>query len=133
MDKVFLSGRFTREHDIRYSQSTEPLMIVSNSLAVPRQKKGETDFVNIKAFGKTAENIKSYFSKGSLIFVECHVQTGSYEKDGRTVYTTDFIIDRFDFSGEKQDAPAYKEAPKQQNNECFYEIDESLDDEDLPF
>lgn len=126
MNNVFLSGRFTREHDIKYSQSAEPFAILSNRLAVPRRKKGETDFLSIKAFGKTAENINKYFKKGNLIFVECHVQTGSYEnKDGKKIYTTDFVVDNFHFSGEKRE--------NENRDNKFYDIDKEFAEADLPF
>jgi single-strand DNA-binding protein len=67
------------------------------------QGKKTADFPRFKAFGKTAENISLYFSKGSLMLVESRVQTDSYKNDkGDTVYTTDFIVDKFHFVGEKK-------------------------------
>lgn len=131
MNNVILCGRFTREHDMRYSQGTEPLAILSNSIAVGRKfKKGETDFINVKAFGKTAENISKFFSKGRLILIRGHIQTGSYEKEGAKVYTTDVIIDDFEFTGEKA-----QEQLGQSNSQVdgFNAVAETIDDDDLPF
>jgi len=133
MNNVILCGRFTRDHDLRYSQASEPMAILSNSLAVGRKyKKDETDFINIKAFGKTAENINKFFSKGRLILIRGHIQTGSYEnKEGRKIYTTDVIIDDFEFTGEKKqesNSPTYTPQPE------YAAISEDvLEDDDLPF
>jgi len=133
MNNVILCGRFTRDHDLRYSQAAEPMAILSNSLAVGRKyKRDETDFINVKAFGKTAENINKFFSKGRLILIRGHIQTGSYEnKEGRKIYTTDVIIDDFEFTGEKKqenDSPAYTPQPE------YAAISEDvLEDDDLPF
>ena len=41
--------------------------------------------------------IKKYFGKGNGILVEGHIQTGSYEKDGKKVYTTDVVVERVEF------------------------------------
>lgn len=49
-------------------------------------------------WGKTAENIGNYFHKGNRIAITGHIQTGSYEnKEGTRVYTTDVVVDSFDF------------------------------------
>lgn len=53
------------------------------------------DFVSFKAFGQQAEFLVNYFHKGDTIFIERgHIATGSYEKDGETIYTTDLVADR---------------------------------------
>ena len=106
LNKVFLLGRITKDLELKYSQSNVALL--SFSVAVNRKfvKEGEekqADFIMCKAFGKTAENINNFFGKGKLILVEGRIQTGSYEKDGQRVYTTDVIVDGFDFTGEKKD------------------------------
>ena len=71
-------------------------------LAVNRKYKREgensADFLNVVAFGKTAETIQKYFRKGDLILVSSHVQTGTYKnKDGINVNTVDYIVDSFEF------------------------------------
>ena len=50
------------------------------------------------AFGKTGEIIAQYLTKGRQLAISGSIQTGSYEaKDGTRRYTTDVIIDSFDF------------------------------------
>ena len=99
MNKVVMCGNITRELEINQSQSG--MSILKFSVALQRMKKDDgADFVNCIAFGKTAETINQYMSKGSKILFEGHVQTGSYDnKEGNKVYTTDFVVDRFEFVG----------------------------------
>jgi single-strand DNA-binding protein len=98
MNKVMLIGRVTKDIDLRFGK--DGMAIAKFSVAVNRMKKGEVDYPNCIAFGKTAETIANYMSKGSQIGIEGHIQTGSYtNKEGNKVYTTDVIVDRFDFVG----------------------------------
>ncbi len=100
MNKVVLIGRVTRDPELRYTASNIPN--VRFTLAVNRtfqNQSGETeaDFVPIVVWRKQAENVKKYVSKGSLVAVEGRIQTGSYEKDGQRVYTTDVVADNVQF------------------------------------
>ena len=98
MNKTMLLGRVTKDIELKFGK--DGMAIAKFSVAVNRMKKGETDFINCIAFGKTAETIANYIKKGSQIGIEGHIQTGSYtNKDGHKVYTTDVIVDRFDFVG----------------------------------
>ena len=63
-----------------------------------RDGEPDADFLNCISFGKQAEIISKYFTKGMKIALVCHVQTGNYtNKDGIKVYTTDFVVDEFEF------------------------------------
>ena len=101
MNKVFLVGRLTRDPELRYGASNNAVM--RTSIAVDRQftnqnGEREADFINIVAFGNRAETMKKYLTKGSQIAVSGRIQTGSYDgSDGKRVYTTDVIIDEFQF------------------------------------
>lgn len=105
MNAVQLVGRFTRDPEIRYTDGGAS--IARFSVAVDRRfaKEGEqsADFINIVAFGKTAEFIEKYFKKGNRIGIVGRIQTGSYKnKDGATVYTTDVIAENVEFVESKQ-------------------------------
>ena len=101
MNSINLIGNLTKDFDLKYSQSGT--VFANGSVAVQRRFKNqkgeyETDFINLKAFGKTAENLANYFSKGSKIGISGSLQTGSYEnKEGQRVYTTDVVIEQFTF------------------------------------
>jgi single-strand DNA-binding protein len=55
------------------------------------------DWPQIVCFGKTAELVELYVKKGYLVGIEGRIQTGSYEKEGRKIYTTDVIANRVQF------------------------------------
>jgi single-strand DNA-binding protein len=105
MNKVGLMGRFTKDLELKYG--TSGTAFLGFTLAVNRsftkaEEEKQSDFIRCKAFGKTAENINSFFVKGNLVIVFGHIQTGSYDKDGQKIYTTEVIVNEFFFSGEKK-------------------------------
>ena len=136
MNVVTLIGRLTRDPQIRYASQSQ--MAVANfTLAVdrPRSRDGqdkEADFPDIVAFGKTAEIIEKYASKGSQIGISGRLQTRSYEKGGRKVYVTEVVAERVELLGRKQDAVKPSDAP-----EGFEKIEDDpfggLIGDDIPF
>lgn len=134
MNKTLLIGRTTKDPDIRYTQSEQPMTIARFNLAVDRRfkKEGEqsADFISCVAFGKTAEFIEKYVFKGTKIAVEGRIQTGSYtNNDGNKVYTTDVVVEQLEFAESKTDS---KSAAKESNDD-FMNVADGLDDEGLPF
>ena len=109
MNKVFLVGRLTRDPELRYSSSN--MAVMRSAIAVDRQfvREGEergADFINIVAFGNRAETMNKYLSKGSQIAVDGRIQTGSYDgTDGKKVYTTDVVVENFQFLDSKGSRP----------------------------
>lgn len=96
MNKAILVGRLTRDPEMRDTQGGTK--VAKFSLAINRRgKDGGTDYINCTAFGKTAELAAQYLSKGSRAGVVGRIQTGSYERDGHKVYTTDVICDEVEF------------------------------------
>lgn len=96
MNKVVLIGRLTKDPELRYSQGG--VASCRFSLAVDRATEG-TDYPSCVVFNKQAENLNKYKKKGDQIAVEGKIQTGKYEKNGQTVYTTDIIADRIEYVG----------------------------------
>jgi single-strand DNA-binding protein len=135
MNAVQLLGRFTRDNEFKELGSTS---VFRNNIAVQRNFKNkdgerESDFINVVAFGKTAELLNQYFDKGQQVAVQGRIQTGSYEKeDGTRVYTTDVVVDQFDFVGSKNDnaQPATATVSKATSSP-FGEVD--FPDDALPF
>ena len=99
MNKCCFIGNLTQEVELGTSKAGKSYL--NNSLAVTRKTGDGTDFLNITAFGKTAEVIHKYFTKGSRIGIEAHAQQSSYEKDGHKVYQITFIVDSIDFCERK--------------------------------
>lgn len=131
MNKVIITNaRLTKDVDLRFAQGSGKA-VARFSIAVNRQfKKDEVDFLNCITFGKMAETISTYFQKGSPINIEGSIQTGKYtNKEGNTVYTTDIIVNGFEFvAGQKKD----NQGPSQSNN-SFDDMIPIDDDGDIPF
>lgn len=94
MNSVNLVGRFTRDLSLSYSK--EGKAVLKSSIAVNRTK-DVTDFINIVAFGKTAELISEYHKKGDLIAVQGSIWTGSYDKEGQKIYTFEVCVNQITF------------------------------------
>ena len=115
MNSVILIGRLTKKPELNYTANQNA--ITRFSIAVDRPKKnGEdtgADFPTIVAWNKTAENVCRYKDKGDQIAVMGRIQTGSYKKDGQTIYTTDIVADRIEFIGSAQTAQPRAETAQQ--------------------
>ena len=105
MNRVDLIGRLTKDAEVRYAQVSSDDQSSSAvgrfTLAVDRKGNG-TDFISCKAFGKTAEFFEKYGMKGTKFAIEGHIQTGSYDKDGVKIYTTDVVVERAEFCESKK-------------------------------
>lgn len=110
MNVVVLMGRFTKDPEVREGENP----IAKFTLAVDRRfKKGEADFINCVAFGKTAEFAQKYFKQGSRAIVNGRIQTGSYtNKDGLKVHTTDVVVENMEFGeSKKTDIDGFMQIP----------------------
>lgn len=101
MNSVNLTGRFTRDPEVRYTDGGSS--IARFSVACDRRYKQEggptADFISCVAFGKTAEFIEKYFRKGMKIEISGRIQTGSYtNQEGNKVYTTDVVAEQVGFA-----------------------------------
>ena len=116
---MHLIGNLTKDNELRQAGQTQ---VLKNTLAVKREfKKDETDFINITAFGKTAELIAKYTQKGSKLYIEGSLQIGSYEKDGIKRQTADIIVRNIEFIGGNK-----------QNKESYF-LGDPTDDGSIPF
>lgn len=100
--QTIIHGRIGKDIECNYSASG--VAVARFPVAVSEKFKGEekTTWYNVTAFKTTAENLAKFFSKGSEIIIVGNMEFGSYEKDGRTVYTSNLIVRMFDFCGPKQ-------------------------------
>lgn len=126
MNKWCGTGRMTKDADIRSAGETT---VGHFTLAVDRRfKKGEADFITCVAFGKTAEWFEKYTHKGMKLEIVGRIQTGSYEKNGVKIYTTDIVVEEANFAESKK---ASEEKP-QQDLDDFVMVPQDVDGE-LPF
>lgn len=141
-------GRITKDPELRQTQSG--VAVVRFTLAVDRQFKNangekETDFLSCQAWRKTAELIGQYCAKGSLVGIQGEVRTGSYEKNGQRVYTTDIMVNNVKFLDSKPSTNngqngAYQQQNAPRNQQPSYQQyeqpsapDNSGIESDLPF
>ena len=154
MNKVILMGRLTKDPDISYTTSNGNQMAIARyTLAVDRRFKrdGEqtADFIRCVAFGRSGEFAEKYFHRGTKIVAEGRIQTGSYQdKEGRTVYTTDVVVENQEFAESKAaserninnsmpmpDEPANANVTGNvpSSNDGFMNIPDNIDNSELPF
>lgn len=107
-NKVTIAGNITR--DIEQRTTPSGVVVASFGVAINSQyksKEGETKknttFVDVEAFGKTAENIAKFFKKGSCIFIEGSLKFEQWEKDGKTNSKLKVTANSFEFVDKKSD------------------------------
>lgn len=137
LNTAIIQGRLGRDIELRYSTGEKATAIARFSLGVTRNFKVpngsyETDWISCVAFGKTAENMEKFFRKGDMVLVSGRIQTGNYTgKDGNKVYTTDVIVNEFQFCGSKKD-DSVNHGTQQTNSDDFMNIADGAEEE-LPF
>jgi single-strand DNA-binding protein len=106
VNSVTLLGNATHDPDLKAVSSGQSVCtfgIATNR--VWKDKKGETqslpEFHNLVAWGKLGESCGKYVKKGKPLFVQGHLKTGTWEKDGAKHSKTEVIVDTISFLGEK--------------------------------
>lgn len=137
MNKVIMMGRLGA--DPEYRQFDDDKGVTNFRIAVQRPfAKDETDWFSCAIFGKRAEIVRDYFSKGDRILVSGYLRNRSYEnRDGVTVTITEINVEDFDFveknSGAAEDSKPRPQAPPKkkpsQNEDEVFGAEED-DDED---
>ena len=158
LNKAMLIGNLGRDPEIRYSQ--QGTAMVNFSIATSEQwndkntgeKQEKTEWHRVVAFGKPAEILEKYLSKGSKVYIEGRLQTRNYEKDGQTHYTTEIVVREFQFLGGRQDnqggggnyqgnsGGGYQQQPDSRNNDQYQnqtapgsDGQQPVPDDDIPF
>lgn len=137
MNKWNGTGRLVRDPEIRYSQGEKPCCFAKFTLAVDRKFKRDNepsaDFIPCTSFGKTAEVIEKYFTKGMKMEVSGEIRTGSYtNKDGVKVYATEIAADEIGFAESKGHSNNQQSSQQVSGNDGFMNIPDGID-EQLPF
>ena len=129
-NKVILIGRLVNTPEL--NKTANDKSVARATLAVNRRYKGqngerEADFVNVVVWGKLAETLASYASKGGLISLDGELRTRRYEKDNVTHYVTEVLCNSFQLL-ESRAQRALRE-----NNAGADLADLLLEEEELPF
>ena len=142
LNKVFLIGNLTRDPELRYTPSGTA--VASFGIAINRnwtaqngEKKEEVCFVDINMFGRRAEVINEYFSKGNPIFIEGRLQFQQWEtKDGQKRNSLRVVAEDFQFIGGKAgtgkgEGSQISDGAGFDNNRSAAPTD--INDEEIPF
>jgi single-strand DNA-binding protein len=137
MQKWIASGRLTRDPEVRYSQGDKSCCFAKFTIAVNRRFKRDNepdaDFINCTAFGKTAEIVEKYFTKGMKMEIVGEIRTGSYtNKDGAKVYTTEIAVEEVGFAESKQNGNSGGQSQQASGSDGFMNIEDGSPEE-LPF
>ena len=146
INRVILTGRLTKEPDLRYTPNGTPVAtftIAVNRTYTNEQGEREADFINCIVWRKSAENVANYLKKGSLVGVDGRIQTRNYEaQDGRRVFVTEVVAESVQFlanasTTNNSSNNQRNQAKRNQNQRItdYYPGAEpiDIDDEDLPF
>lgn len=149
MNLVVLMGRLTQDPELRFLPGNG-MAVSTFTLAVDkglsREKKAEfeqngkptADFIRVRVWGKQAENCANYLAKGRQVLIQGSIETGSYEKEGKRVFTTDVRAARvqfIDWGDKKIGGTSQATSSGSPFDDDFDGIDgfEPIDNSDIPF
>ena len=117
INKAMVYGNLTRDPEMKLlpnGGNVTSMSIATNRVYNDRdgKKQEEVEYHNIVVFGKQAENVAKYLTKGSGAFIEGRLQTRSWDKDGVKMYRTEIVADSVQFGAKSGDStPAKSESP----------------------
>ncbi|WP_025270775.1 single-stranded DNA-binding protein [Hippea sp. KM1] len=130
LNKIMLIGNLTRDPELRYTPAG--LGVASFGIAVNTpigkdeqgNRKTETLFVDVVAFGRQAETIAEYLKKGSLVYIEGRLRYRTWEDpNGNKRSKHEVVLNNFQFLSFKDRADSSQQVP----------VDMPAEDEDIPF
>lgn len=131
INKVILIGNLGKDPEVRYFQSGDG--VANFSVATSKkwkdkesgEQKEQTEWHNVSAFRGLVKVCKDYLHKGDKVYIEGHLKTDKYEKDGVTHYATKIIVDELQMLGGKPNQDKAYENAVPDNSKGF--------DDDIPF
>ena len=139
VNKVILVGRLGKDPELKYTSGGSA--VATFSLATNRQWKGqdgqkaeETMWHNIVAWGRQAEVIKEYMSKGRQIYIEGRISNRSYDdKDGNKRYISEVVVENFQFLGDRSSGAGPSPSTEYDTASAPPQGESNSKDDDLPF
>lgn len=133
MNCVNLVGRLARNPMTGYT--TKGMAVCKFTVAIDRKKKNEdkiTDYINVTAFDKLAENCERFIGKGSLVGIQGYLASGNYEnKHNETIYTLEVNANRVEFLDKKKEQKTEEQHEEEQ--QAFVPEGFTAINEDIPF
>ncbi|MDR1292907.1 MAG: single-stranded DNA-binding protein [Clostridiales Family XIII bacterium] len=121
MNLVVLVGNLTRDPEVRYVQSGTAVAHINIAVNRAYTKEGgpDSDFFRVTLFGKQAELVERYLSKGRKVGIEGRIQNDNYEKEGKTIYRDSIIANRIEFLSPKGGGDQFGGGYGGQDGEAF--------------
>lgn len=141
MNKAMVIGYVGKDPELRYTPGGDAVAnfsIASSERWTDKdgQKQERTEWHNCVVWRKGAELINRYVAKGHRIYVEGKLQTRSWEKDGVKRYSTEIVVEKFEFLQSKSDQTAGNqdsESPQQHHEQPAPAPTSQPIEDDLPF
>lgn len=137
MNKVILTGRLTRDPELRYTTNNKAVcdFTIATNRPVVRDGERVADFINCRVWNKTAENLDKYQAKGNMIAVAGRMQVDNYQdKDGKNRNYTYVLVEDLEYLERKKENNQ-EEVNEFENFSTTTEVQQQFDytDEELPF
>jgi single-strand DNA-binding protein len=138
VNKAILIGRLGKDPELRYTPSGKavtsfPLATTERWTGADGQRNESTTWHNIIAWGKQAELLKEYLSKGREVYIEGRIDNRSYDdKEGNKRYISEVVVQNFSFIGSRGDQDS---SPRSESESPPPPASDDLgsSDDDLPF
>lgn len=118
LNKATIYGNLVRDPEMKAlpsGQNVTNFSVATNQTYKDKDGKQQeqVEYHNVVVFGKTAENVSKYLTKGSAVYIEGRLQTRSWEKDGAKQYRTEIVAENVQFGPKKdsQTTAPEREAP----------------------
>jgi single-strand DNA-binding protein len=131
LNKVMIIGHLGREPEMRYTPSGRP--VTSFSVATTRswnspdgERREETEWFNVVAWGNLAEICKQYLTKGQQVYVEGRLQTRRWEdQEGKKHFNTEVVANEMIMLGDRPKPSGDGTAP--------LSAEPSVEEDEFPF
>lgn len=145
MNRVILTGRITKELEVRYTTNNNAVceFTLATNRPVTRDGEKQADFINCTVFGTQAENLQKYQGKGSLIAVDGEIRVDQWKNEqGENRYKTYVFVSKIEYLGNK---PKEEPAEEKTDGEILRDVVNDVDpyeefgksieitEEELPF
>ena len=135
LNKVQLIGNLTKPIELKAlpnGNKVANFSIVTNRTWKDKdgQKQEDAEFHNVVAFGKQAEVLAQYAVKGQQFYIEGRLQTRKWEKDGVDRYSTEIIMENFQF-GQKPKSSNLSDEEAQKVKDFHESVNKPVEEDDI--
>jgi single-strand DNA-binding protein len=137
VQKIIAIGNCGRDPESKFLPNGTVIAEVSIAVSEKWKKDGQsqerTEWLNLVFFGKLAEIVQQYVTKGSKIYIEGKLRTSSWEKDGQKHYRTDIVCDSMQMLDSRNGGPAAAQSQPPSHGVSKTPPYDGFDDTDIPF